>query len=212
MNRRRCGLAGPDRTGAASGGVAAMSETAAGGAAAGPAAILGAAMLLAWLAAGCAGPGPAGPAVQSELAGQWRGRLASRSTRDAEGRFEDFALTLLPDGRFPSLGVVDASGAGRAGQVLRQGGKPVARVVQADYGPTQSRLCLEFLGLTDPAGQAVRSGGTASARLRADGQLEYQLFGYAMSAGQPARCEAIYQAGLLRREPPSDRPHTQPDR
>ncbi|MCG3179335.1 MAG: hypothetical protein BIFFINMI_01669 [Phycisphaerae bacterium] len=168
------------------------------------------ALLTAALAAASAGCSQ--PTVRSQLAGQWRGAIVSTSTRPAEDkslRVEDFSLTILPDGRIATVGLLPTGQARRAGQVLRDMGQSGlrVRVEQADYSPTASTVTLTFTGEVDGRSGPVRGGQTQSARLTADGRLDYRFFGYAMTVGDPRTSEAISHVGVLRRVEPT----TQPD-
>jgi hypothetical protein len=158
---------------------------------------------------GCARP----PEAESSLVGRWRGEVTSFTTRSEVQHFEDFTLTILPGGRFATLGLADVRSACAAGQVVSgRDGRPAARVVSAEHRAEESRLAVEFLGLADEAGGPVVSGGATTARLRPDGLLDYEFFGYAMSPGQLDRSEGLHQQAVLRRIPAPAGPTSRPER
>ena len=147
------------------------------------------------LAVGCE-PAP----VPSQLVGQWQGRVVTSTTRAAPTEFEDFALTILPGGRFAMVGMIDGSRIDRPGQVVDSVFGPGlrARVLQVHYATDASSVSLEFNRTADDD-TPTRAGMTQSARLTADGRLEYRSFYYGMAIGDPGRSEGISQIGLLQR-------------
>lgn len=151
---------------------------------------------LALLALAIAGCEPAAKPVASQIAGQWRGTIVTRTTQHAQATHEDFTLTILSDGRLETTLLIPTAEAQRVGQLLRCGQSAV-RVLRADYGPTASYLVLESAG--PPTDELLRSGWAVSAVLCPDDQLLFHLFSYALSAGSAGLSDAVAQFGMLRR-------------
>lgn len=157
--------------------------------------LVGGLAVAALLVTGCQAP------AESQLAGRWSGRILSKTSREDFRRFEDFELTILPNGRFASVGMFSTSQADKAGDRVPVASPPGASacVLDADYTPTSSSVTLAMEADTEE--DRLRSGGTQTAHLREDGRLEYRMFAYVLAIGDPRQSDAISHLGLLSRVP-----------
>lgn len=156
-------------------------------------------LLIVLAAAGChvatAAPSPA------KTVGQWQGTVQTRTTQRKEAIHEEFTVTILPTGRFLSIGLIDGDSVVRVGQVVRIAGQPAARVLAAHYDAVSSQAAVEYLGVKDSAGRPIRTGASVQAELLTDGCLRYRMFTWSISPEDATQCDAVMQSGVLTRRP-----------